>query len=149
MSEEAQNQCRKIDVVTVKGSNVPMPIFTYDTFQNQVFSQLRAPKFSNLSLEEILTQQAENYDTSTWMTDPDLIQLRRLATPQFLKTFEKGLNNYLGGHWQEAREALEEADRLMVENSGDGPSRALLSYMKDRNYTCPKDWKGCRPLTSK
>jgi class 3 adenylate cyclase len=89
LSEPAQKQCRKIDVVTVKGSNVPMPIYTFDTLQNQVFPQLRAPKLSSLTLPEILTRQAENYDTSTWASDPDLIQLRCLATPVFMKRYLK------------------------------------------------------------
>lgn len=151
LSEPAQNHCRKVDVVTVKGSNVPMSIYTYDTFQNQVFPQLRAPKFSNLTLQEVLTRQAEKYDATTWMSDPDLVQLRCLATPLFLKTFDKGLKNYLGGHWEEAREILEKADKLMASNDigGDGPSQALLKYMKVYNWKCPSSWTGHRPLTSK
>lgn len=151
LSEPAQKQCRKVDVVTVKGSNVPMPIYTYDTFQNQVFPQLRAPKFSALTLEEILLRQAENYDTSTWMSDPDLIQLRCLTTPIFWKTFEKGVDNYLGGHWEEARENLEKADMMMSSNDtgGDGPSRAILKYMKSNDWICPLSWSGHRPLTTK
>lgn len=124
---------------------------TYDTFQNQVFPQLRAPKFSALSLQDILTRQAEHYDTSTWMSDPDLIQLRCLATPVFWNIFEKGVNNYLGGHWEEARESLEKADMMMASNDigGDGPSRAILKYMKVNDWICPPSWSGHRPLTSK
>lgn len=151
LSESAQNHCRKVDVVTVKGSNVPMPIYTYDTFQKQVFPQLRAPKYSNLALEEILSRQAQNYDASAWTSDPDLTQLRCLATQQFLKTFEKGLTNYLSGHWDVAREQLEKADKMMASNDigGDGPSRAILNYMKEHEYVCPPSWQGHRPLTSK
>ena len=151
LSEPAQKQCRKIDVVTVKGSNVPMPIYTFDTLQNQVFPQLRAPKLSSLTLPEILTRQAENYDTSTWNSDPDLIQLRCLATPVFMKVFEKGVNDYLGGHWEEARENLEKADVMMASNDigGDGPSRAILKYMKANEWVCPPGWAGHRSLLSK
>jgi len=151
LSEPAQKQCRKIDVVTVKGSNVPMPIYTFDTLQNQKFPQLRAPKLSSLTLPEILTRQAENYDTSTWKSDPDLIQLRCLATPVFMKVFEKGVNDYLGGHWEEARENLEKADAMMASNDigGDGPSRAILKYMKANEWVCPPGWAGHRSLQSK
>lgn len=151
LSESAQSHCRKVDVVTVKGSNVPMPIYTYDTFQNQVFPQLRAPKYSNLALEDILSSQAENYDASAWTSDPDLTQLRCLATHQFLKTFEKGLNDYLSGHWDVAREQLEKADKMMASNDigGDGPSRAILKYMQENDWVCPPSWQGHRPLTSK
>jgi class 3 adenylate cyclase len=151
LSETAQQHCRKVDVVTVKGSNVPTHIYTYDTFQNQVFPQLRAPKYSNLTLEDILSRQAQNYDASTWSSDPDLIQLRCLATPQFRKTFENGLNNYLTGHWEAAREQLEKADKMMAPNDigGDGPSQAILKYMKEYDWVCPSAWEGHRPLTSK
>ena len=126
-------------------------IYTYDTFQNQVFPQLRAPKYSNLTLEDILSRQAQNYDASTWSSDPDLIQLRCLATPQFRKTFENGLNNYLTGHWEAAREQLEKADKMMAPNDigGDGPSQAILKYMKEYDWVCPSAWEGHRPLTSK
>lgn len=128
-----------------------MSIYTYDTFQNQVFPQLRAPKFSNLTLQEVLTRQAEKYDATTWTSDPDLVQLRCLVTPLFLKTFDKGLKNYLGGHWEEAREILEKADKLMASNDigGDGPSQAIMKYMKAHNWKCPSSWTGHRPLTSK
>lgn len=37
MSTEAQSKCRKLDVVTVKGSEVPIGIYTYDCFQDQPF----------------------------------------------------------------------------------------------------------------
>ena len=151
LSETAQTHCRKVDVVTVKGSNVPMPIYTYDTFQNQVFPQLRAPKYSSLSLEDILSKQAQNYDASAWTSDPDLTQLRCLATNQFRKTFEKGLNDYLSGSWDTAREKLEKADKMMASNDigGDGPSRAILKYMRENDWACPTSWRGHRPLTSK
>jgi hypothetical protein len=48
---------------------------------------------------------------------------------------------------------FEKTDEMMrVEEpklNGDGPSKTLLSYMRERNFEAPKDWKGYRPLTSK
>lgn len=128
-----------------------MPIYTYDTFQNQVFPQLRAPKYSTLSVPDVLSKQADSYDTSMWMSDPDLVQLRCLATPQFVKTFDKGLSNYLGGNWDAARASLEKVDAMMKSNDtgGDGPSRAILKYMEANDWVCPETWSGHRPLTSK
>lgn len=151
MSTEAQEHCRKLDVVTVKGSSVPMPIYTYDTLQKQEFPQLRTPKFSNLSLDQVLEKQADEYDAIQWTHDPDLVQLRCLATSEFRKTYRQGLDNYLNGKWEAAKEYLLKADSMMLDSDtgGDGPSRTLLSYMQARNWTCPKDWNGFRPLTSK
>lgn len=151
MSEEARSHCRKIDVVTVKGSNVAMPIYTCDTLQNQIFPQLSTPKFANLDLEQVLECQAWDYNPSFWQEDDDLLQLRKLATPDFLATFKSGIDSYLNGDWLKAKEKLEIADEMMRESDtgGDGPSGTILTYMKNRSWTCPADWKGYRPLTSK
>ncbi len=152
MSPEAQEHCRRLDVVTVKGSSVPMPLYTYDTFERQTFPQLRTPKFSNLTLEQVLDKQADEYDAVIWTQDEDLIQLRCLSTPEFKKTYRQGLDHYLNGNWQAARDLLVKADDIMVANgdtNGDGPSRTLLDYMKARDWECPEDWNGYRPLTSK
>lgn len=148
---DAQSFCRKIDVVTVKGSSVSTSIYTYDTLLNQKFPQLSTPKFTNLDLAEVLKQQAQDYDTSAWENDGDLVQLRKLVTPKFRAIFNEGLNSYLNGKWQISREKLLEADKLMADSDigGDGPSRTILNYMEVRDWVCPNDWKGYRPLTNK
>jgi len=151
MSPEAQEHFRKIDVVTVKGSSVPMPIYTYDKFQQQIFPQLWVPKYSNLNLEEILNKQAEECDVSQWTQDPDLVQLCSLSTVEFKNTYWQGLDHYLNGNWEAARECLSNADTMMIDSdrNGDGTSRTLLSYMQSKNWKCPDDWRGVRPLTTK
>lgn len=151
MTPEAQSYCRKIDVVTVKGSSVPMPVFTYDTHQDQVFPRLRTPKYSNLDLSEVLKRQADDYDVLIWENDQDLVQLRCLATQEFLETHGKGFDSYLSGDWQKAKEMLQKANEMMKEseNGGDGPSQVLLSYMESRDWICPPDWKGYRGLSIK
>ena len=157
MSPEAQATCRRLDIVTVKGSAQPMPIWTYDTHQDQVFPELKAPKNVDLlgldlSLTSLLNKQAESYTPASWSTDQDLLQLRRLATPVFTDKFKEGVNCYLTSNWSRARVLLEECDSMMLAaeaTGGDGPSRTLLDYMRNRAWTCPEDWKGFRPLTSK
>jgi len=85
--------------------------------------------------------------------DYDMITLRQHATEEFLDTFKEGVNCYLSGDWSAAKTFLEKSDEMMKTNvpalGGDGPSLTLLSYMKDRDYQAPADWKGFRPLTSK
>jgi hypothetical protein len=39
MSNEGQAVMRRLDVVTVKGSEVPIGIFTYDALQDQKFRE--------------------------------------------------------------------------------------------------------------
>lgn len=151
MTPEAQSYCRKLDVVTVKGSSVPIPIFTYDTHQDQIFPRLRTPKYSNLDLAEVLKRQADDYDVLIWENDLDLVQLRRLATQEFLETYRKGLDYYLAGDWQKAKEMLQKSNEMMKESESkcDGPSQTLLSFMESNEWTCPPDWKGFRALTIK
>ena len=43
LSETAQSKCRRLDIVTVKGSEVPINIFTYDCLQDQTFKRVLAP----------------------------------------------------------------------------------------------------------
>eukprot|EP00592_Proboscia_alata_P007332 CAMPEP_0194354602 /NCGR_PEP_ID=MMETSP0174-20130528/2717_1 /TAXON_ID=216777 /ORGANISM="Proboscia alata, Strain PI-D3" /LENGTH=893 /DNA_ID=CAMNT_0039123605 /DNA_START=273 /DNA_END=2951 /DNA_ORIENTATION=+ len=142
MSTDAQEHCRKIDVVTVKGSAVPMDILTFDTLQDQEFPELHPPKYSNLSLVDVLNQQADEYSSSIWVQDSDLTQLRRLATPIFRDIFENGMNNYLSGNWAKARVLLEKANGMMTESDtgDDGPSKSILGYMHSRDWKCPLEW---------
>lgn len=32
---------------------------------------------------------------------------------------------------------------------GDGPTEAILEYMKTEEFSCPKDWQGFRVLNEK
>eukprot|EP00590_Aulacoseira_subarctica_P011267 CAMPEP_0172437614 /NCGR_PEP_ID=MMETSP1064-20121228/72353_1 /TAXON_ID=202472 /ORGANISM="Aulacoseira subarctica , Strain CCAP 1002/5" /LENGTH=885 /DNA_ID=CAMNT_0013186105 /DNA_START=2352 /DNA_END=5007 /DNA_ORIENTATION=+ len=142
LSPEAQRYCRKVDVVTVKGSNIPMPIYTYETMQNQIFPALQVPKFSGLDLKTVLSQQALDYTPLDWTQDPDLVQLRIQSTLAFRTAFDGGLQCYLSGQWYQARTLLEQADLLMSGNDSgfDGPSRVLLQYMRARDWICPEGW---------
>ena len=128
-----------------------MPIYTYDALQNQTFRVLKTPKFSDLNLEEVLKRQADKYDVTVWENDQDLVQLRCLATPEFLKNYRAGLEHYLGGDWLKAKHFLTHANQMMdgSDINGDGPSLTLLSYMRARDWICPSNWDGYRPLTSK
>lgn len=53
MSPEGQNVMRRLDVVTVKGSEVPIGIYTYDALQDQVLLLmlllgLRLPRYCSI-----------------------------------------------------------------------------------------------------
>ena len=56
MSREAQSYCRRLDVVTVKGSEVPISIFTYDCLQEQVFPVPKAQGSSPTKLSSKTTK---------------------------------------------------------------------------------------------
>ncbi len=52
-SAETQKYCRKCDVVTVKGSEVPIGVFTYDALQDQMFPKTKIQKIDELDSQYI------------------------------------------------------------------------------------------------
>lgn len=171
LSKKAQDCMRKLDRVSVKGSVQSMNMYTFDTFQDQPLP----PK-----LDHITTRQAsEEYnpdETTLWDTDPDLLALRRHIAdlpdappgePSIMELHTKGVEKYLNGDWEGAKDLLQAVDRMVGERIkrfrsqdippeqidvlGDGASRTLLKYMSRRKWTAPEGWdpKKGRALTSK
>ncbi len=54
--------------------------------------------------------------------------------------YKKGFNTYVDGHWETAKEYLEQVTKMRKD--GDNPSNALLEYMKNYKFKAPADWKG-------
>eukprot|EP00606_Chrysophyceae_sp_TOSAG23-5_P001277 GSChrysophyteH2.ASY1.ANO1.1205.1 assembled CDS len=163
-SSDTQQLCRKCDVVTVKGSEVPIGVFTYDALQDQMFPKTRiqpldADEVVELCPEEeeavILTFGRNNMDTSElFEIDTDLRILRSHAfDAEFLAMFKSGVDDYLEGSWASAKQKLTAADKMMATLApalgGDGPCKTLLDYMMEMGPDSPDWWKGYRPLTAK
>jgi hypothetical protein len=143
LSSAAQKKSRKLDVVTVKGSAVPMPIYTYDTYQEQKF---QAPKLTSI---EALDRYANEYNASYWDDDDDLLALRSPYNAEFYSLFGDGINAYLAGDWTKARKQLETNLEQTQHLGGDGPTKTILAYMANRDFVSPRNWHGFRELTSK
>jgi hypothetical protein len=99
LSLEAQKHCRKLDVVTVKGSEVPKGVFTYDTYLDQTL-----PSRSNF----------RTYSPDIWKKDNDLLCLRQHAPEEFRALFSVGLTNYLNGMWEQAAQTLRTCDAMLA-----------------------------------
>eukprot|EP00595_Chromulina_sp_UTEXLB2642_P002229 CAMPEP_0196763136 /NCGR_PEP_ID=MMETSP1095-20130614/3501_1 /TAXON_ID=96789 ORGANISM="Chromulina nebulosa, Strain UTEXLB2642" /NCGR_SAMPLE_ID=MMETSP1095 /ASSEMBLY_ACC=CAM_ASM_000446 /LENGTH=259 /DNA_ID=CAMNT_0042115707 /DNA_START=1796 /DNA_END=2576 /DNA_ORIENTATION=+ len=59
MTEDGKKYCRKLDVVTVKGSEVPIGIYTYDSLQDQDFLEDRKKRRSSVSSLNNIIQSAQ------------------------------------------------------------------------------------------
>ncbi len=57
LSPEVQNLCRMVDVVTVKGSEVPVGVYTYDCLEDQVF-RTKPDEGENKKKENVKPQQS-------------------------------------------------------------------------------------------
>lgn len=156
MSDYGRAKCRRLDVVTVKGSEVPIGIYTYDCLQDQLFRSKRSHKAAqkndgkDSSNTQFFTSSAEMHEV--FEKDYDLVTLRKHVTEEFESEFKQGVDTYLQGDWPTARKYLEKANELMAQvpsKAGDGPSLTLLRYMEAYGWQAPSSWKGFRPLTSK
>jgi len=85
---------------------------------------------------------------SLFETNDDFEQMRQDYPLKFFQLFNKGYMNYEAGEWDVAREIFQRTCAMV---NPDGPSQALLGYMKQYDYdsskVSPKGWPGFRELT--
>jgi len=172
-SPSMASKCRWIDQVTVRGSLLPLNLYSLDLnfmalqpdkpadlrpgsgFQRQTSEEankrwnsrqrFRARQILEAEKREIL---AENYCVSkAFDCDPDLFLMRAAYTVEFREIFGMGYQNYAQGEWRSAQLLLRRALILLL-NSGieDGPSSALLRYMSAFQFVAPTWWKGVHAL---
>lgn len=149
LSDSVRKQCRQIDCVTVKGSVNPVKLLTFDMHPENIempdgnVDPRREFEDETFSLHEY---------TNEFEQHPDIVQMRETVSTNFLVEFQKGLEHYIAGRWDRAKEILER-NRTYTTTRGvevtDGPTASLLSVMKARNFVAPADWKGFRELTEK
>jgi len=131
LSLEARECVRHVDTVFVKGSKLKQRIFTYDARHQGV------DFFLHKRTDSDADKEAENYASTIWNKDPDLLEMRSHISPNFRSTFQRGLDHYLMGNFAEAARTLREADWLMIETVVDNGRQeninAIGSQLLDRN----------------
>jgi class 3 adenylate cyclase len=134
LSTPARMLHRKVDVVSVKGSAVPLEIWTFDivNFPEHVLE----PKFNEQGV-----QQPVDFEQ-----DRDYRHLQEGLDPLFVQLFNEAIQLYVDGKWKESRTSLEKALSI---NPQDGPSKTLMSVLASKKFVAPNDWQGFRALTSK
>ena len=162
LSDFMKEKCRKIDVVTLKGSEKPVNLYTVDLNKNIKPGKLTSNK-DRMSVREKMDYYAQKkkklwkkYENSKKSKTIGEIYhkeskgFRQILMNQksslFYTNFEEGLSHYIDGEWEEAAAFLYRA--LYLDNS-DGPTKTILEYMKKLKYRAPDDWDGYRVLTSK
>lgn len=164
-SKRMQRVCREIDKVTVKGSKLPLGLFTVDLgidnlplvkegeAKPSLSSSQREERhgFAKKDIEKNFMDAEKNEDEVYRAADFLDIDwklkafVKRGESP-FKQEFKQGFSLYLQGSWERSREYLERAKKI---NGGDGPSECILSYIKGFNCVSPRDWNGVRELTEK
>ena len=162
LSDFMKQKCRKIDVVTLKGSEKPIDLYTVDLNKNIKPGKLMSKK-DRMSLREKMDyygqkkrklwrkyENAQKEKTIGEIYFKESKGFKQILTHKkgdlFYSNFEEGLQHYIDGDWEEASTFLYRA--LYLDNS-DGPTKTILEYIKKLNYKAPDDWDGYRVLTSK
>jgi class 3 adenylate cyclase len=154
LSTFLKKKCRHIDTVELKGSKVPIRLYTVDVNLAlkpsdklyKLAANKKQLKYSRKKAE--LLADIEEYGNIT-----DIILMKRgfmellsnVKPKEFKNNFKKGKDYYLDGDWIKAKIFLSKC----LEYCDDNPAKNLLNYMKEFNFVAPTSWKGYRTLTSK
>lgn len=83
------------------------------------------------------------YTTDIWDVDMDIVDMRHLINSTFRQQWDKGINAYIKGDWQKARDIFHETVKLPG-GGEDGPSKFLIDFIDDYGGTKPAQWKEYR-----
>lgn len=155
-SPRFQTITRKIDCVTLKGSQEALNLYTLDLcaddlppsknkdlMEKEEIIEMNFMKknafLEGLENEEFLTEDVLDHDKSMKMLLKDF-------NINFHEIFKLAMEYYLQGNWEKANEKFQMALKI---KENDGPTKAISAFMERLNYKKPDDWKGYRELTEK
>ena len=138
LPRNVQEKVRQVDCLTVKGSSVPLAVYTYD---------IDLP--TSCHSENDHAASDGNVQSKQELPTVDQPKLYR----NFRDEFSTSLQLYIAGQWKAAKNHLERAHKhytcIMGEGETDGPSNALLETMSMHNFEAPRNWQGHRKLINK
>lgn len=113
LSPSVLEECRQIDVVTVKGSSEPKGLFTYDVDLKQSLP----PRDQLNMLEYVSHSKTVNRYLNEFHEHPDIVCIKdKNKDKDFREKFNQSFQLYIDGRWTEAREILFDA---LVGSKGD------------------------------
>jgi class 3 adenylate cyclase len=156
LSNELKSICRIIDIVTVKGSILPIRIYTIyinDTLKTEKpkrreMSLKETRKYYMMKKEKLKSEFNSNKNFSIGKFILNKKGFRELLIDKkrpvlFYDKFSEGFKHYIEGNWNSANKYFKDAYYL---DPSDGPTKTLLNFIKSHNKVAPEDWKGHRAL---
>mmetsp|Transcript_38360 Transcript_38360/g.46273 ORF Transcript_38360/g.46273 Transcript_38360/m.46273 type:complete len:879 (+) Transcript_38360:388-3024(+) len=147
LSNRTKQRVRQIDKVTVKGSNVPMGLFTFDIdLDYQVDVNEKTYQMS----PDYFTHSKNVYEDE-FEEHPDVVDVTG-STVEYREQFSAGFIAYSQGDWDTARKLLQECRNRTTPRGKkvfDGPTDSLLHVMEEHGFKAPPNWRGYRELTEK
>jgi hypothetical protein len=175
MSSTACSKLRHLDTITVKGSTLKQKIYTYDARHKGVDFFLFSRSDSQADLDaERYTPNIWNTDQDLkamrqHVTEDFEDEFRKGRDAYLFGNWSEAIkhleianeimveNVMDQGYYEEDLDDLksrimdgeERAEEELRIETGDGPSRRLITFMKQTGGKAPEGWKGYRPLTQK
>ena len=148
-SLSVQRYCRKVDVIRLKGSQSAITLYTCDVDPSQLSqgkSSTRKKENYRKKRKQLKNRLETRQVESAWLFEKsnEFKTMRKGLSKEFLQTFENAVNHYLEGEWLQSKTIL---DEILCSHPQDGPSHALLSYMKEYSFSCPDIWESCRYIS--
>lgn len=81
------------------------------------------------------------YTQEIWVEDLDIMELRHRVNDSFRVIWAKGMEAYISGDWQKARDIFHETNQM---SGSDGPSKFMIEEIDSHGGTAPHDWPGYR-----
>ena len=154
--------CRQLDVVTVKGSERPLEIWTFDITDwpddlslfrlnsSNLRQSMKTARRTSTRHHGNNNQRLANGGATAVITEQDLAlvlqELQHSLNPLFLQHHRQALQHYLAGEWDEAHQCFTQA---LSFKPNDGPTQCLLQVLEGNNRVAPEGWIGCRKLQGK
>ena len=155
-TDDMKNICRFIDKVTVKGSHIPLDLYTIDLNlnvskqRNSKILIMNSKEKSQLFNEKKMELDAliEEYGsvTSIILEKNSYRELMKERNSDFKTFWNSGIKYYISGDWKSAKLYF---DYCLNIDPEDGPANVLSKFINDFNLKPPQNWKGVRELSSK
>lgn len=154
---------RAIDHIKLSGAKSPSRVFTVDLDCSALLVErkgkgrtLTATERHNKRYEDRqrrdrlkLERLEDTYRVSeVFATDIHIQRMRAMYHLGFFQAWENGYLNYEAGEWDVARRVFLQTQTMLQDHGQqccvDGPSAALLEYMRETRYEAPLAWPGYR-----
>jgi class 3 adenylate cyclase len=158
-SSEMSSKCRRMDRLTVKCSKEPLDVYCIDVSNKFITVEgPRSSKIPNYTSQQRFRarQELSAGKKLKWSEGVDMMQYfsgclsvnatRMPYTKEFMEIFKMGYQNYVEGEWHIAKRIF--ANTYQMLGFPDGPSAALLRYMRAHDFIPPDSWQGVHSLES-
>lgn len=156
-SLEMKGLCRFVDRVKVKGSQLPLDLYTIDTnlnlthqdCKNIIIMANKDKRQYYADKKDIFKRKIDLIGSVSQiiLEKPSYLELLKTQkTREFYTLWDEGIVEYQKGNFSIANSKFQQCFSL---DPSDGPTQTLMSFLQKTNYKAPKEWGGTRELLSK